>query len=193
MPIWCGNKLFGLWDGNCSSQRRIHVFCITPQPYVEVVGQITVADVIVVRRIRGNHYPKRQSDLLSIVLLQFTGIARSKFDYCLCNPVESTPEIACAFTEKIAFRKVPSHWDCLASKCEANEAAACPCCNTATCISEAVNRERQIHAHRLGIGFSSPVMKSLIDQSVSGATMITSIAGLPSMFATMAIARAASN
>ena len=40
---------------------------------------------------------------------------------------------------------------------------------------------------------NSPVMKSLIDQSVSGATMITSIAGLPSMFATMAIARAASN
>ena len=40
---------------------------------------------------------------------------------------------------------------------------------------------------------TSPVMKSLIDQSVSGATMITSIAGLPSMFATMAIARAASN
>ena len=39
----------------------------------------------------------------------------------------------------------------------------------------------------------SPVMKSLIDQSVSGATMMTSIAGLPSMFATMAIARAASN
>ena len=39
----------------------------------------------------------------------------------------------------------------------------------------------------------SPVMKSLFDQSVSGATMITSIAGLPSMFATMAIARAASN
>ena len=40
---------------------------------------------------------------------------------------------------------------------------------------------------------SSPVMKSLSDQSVSGATMMTSIAGLPSMFATMAIARAASN
>ena len=40
---------------------------------------------------------------------------------------------------------------------------------------------------------NSPVMKSLIDQSVSGATMITSIAGLPSMFATMATARAASN
>ena len=39
----------------------------------------------------------------------------------------------------------------------------------------------------------SPVMKSLSDQSVSGATMMTSIAGLPSMFATMAIARAASN
>ena len=42
-------------------------------------------------------------------------------------------------------------------------------------------------------GHNSPVMKSLIDQSVSGATMMTSIAGLPSMFATMAIARAASN
>ena len=41
--------------------------------------------------------------------------------------------------------------------------------------------------------FNSPVMKSLSDQSVSGATMMTSIAGLPSMFATMAIARAASN
>ena len=40
---------------------------------------------------------------------------------------------------------------------------------------------------------TSPVMKSLSDQSVSGATMMTSIAGLPSMFATMAIARAASN
>ena len=40
---------------------------------------------------------------------------------------------------------------------------------------------------------NSPVMKSLSDQSVSGATMMTSIAGLPSMFATMAIARAASN
>ena len=40
---------------------------------------------------------------------------------------------------------------------------------------------------------NSPVMKSLIDQSVSGATMITGIAGLPSMFATMAIAMAASN
>ena len=40
---------------------------------------------------------------------------------------------------------------------------------------------------------TSPVMKSLIDQSVSGATMMTSIAGLPSMFATMVIARAASN
>ncbi len=42
---------------------------------------------------------------------------------------------------------------------------------------------------------SSPVMKSRFDQSVSGATMmmITSMAGLPSMFATMAIARAASN
>ena len=41
----------------------------------------------------------------------------------------------------------------------------------------------------------SPVMKSRFDQSVSGATMmmITSMAGLPSMFATMAIARAASN
>ena len=44
-------------------------------------------------------------------------------------------------------------------------------------------------------GYSSPVMKSRFDQSVSGATMmmITSMAGLPSMFATMAIARAASN
>ena len=42
-------------------------------------------------------------------------------------------------------------------------------------------------------GANSPVMKSLSDQSVSGATMMTSIAGLPSMFATMAIARAASN
>ena len=41
--------------------------------------------------------------------------------------------------------------------------------------------------------FNSPVMKSLIDQSVSGPTMITGIAGLPSMFATMAIAMAASN
>ncbi len=42
---------------------------------------------------------------------------------------------------------------------------------------------------------TSPVMKSRFDQSVSGATMmmITSMAGLPSMFATMAIARAASN
>ena len=40
---------------------------------------------------------------------------------------------------------------------------------------------------------NSPVMKSLSDQSVSGATMMTSIAGLPSMFATMAIARAVSN
>ena len=41
----------------------------------------------------------------------------------------------------------------------------------------------------------SPVMKSRFDQSVSGATMmmITSMAGLPSMFATMAIARAAPN
>ena len=42
-------------------------------------------------------------------------------------------------------------------------------------------------------GLNSPVMKSLSDQSVSGATMMTSIAGLPSMFATMAIARAVSN
>ncbi len=42
---------------------------------------------------------------------------------------------------------------------------------------------------------NSPVMKSRFDQSVLGATMmmITSMAGLPSMFATMAIARAASN
>ena len=42
---------------------------------------------------------------------------------------------------------------------------------------------------------NSPVMKSRFDQSVSGATMmmITSMGGLPSMFATMAIARAASN
>ncbi len=42
---------------------------------------------------------------------------------------------------------------------------------------------------------TSPVMKSRFDQSVLGATMmmITSMAGLPSMFATMAIARAASN
>ncbi len=42
---------------------------------------------------------------------------------------------------------------------------------------------------------NSPVMKLRFDQSVSGATMmmITSMAGLPSMFATMAIARAASN
>ena len=45
----------------------------------------------------------------------------------------------------------------------------------------------------VGRNASSPVMKSLSDQSVSGATMMTSIAGLPSMFATMAIARAASN
>ena len=43
------------------------------------------------------------------------------------------------------------------------------------------------------LALTSPVMKSLSDQSVSGATMMTSIAGLPSMFATMAIARAASN
>ncbi len=43
--------------------------------------------------------------------------------------------------------------------------------------------------------FTSPVMKSRFDQSVLGATMMmmTSMAGLPSMFATMAIARAASN
>ncbi len=44
-------------------------------------------------------------------------------------------------------------------------------------------------------GRNSPVMKSRFDQSVLGATMMmmTSMAGLPSMFATMAIARAASN
>ena len=48
-------------------------------------------------------------------------------------------------------------------------------------------------ANQALVGLNSPVMKSLSDQSVSGATMMTSIAGLPSMFATMAIARAASN
>ena len=49
------------------------------------------------------------------------------------------------------------------------------------------------NSHNQVSQFNSPVMKSLSDQSVSGATMMTSIAGLPSMFATMAIARAVSN
>ena len=40
---------------------------------------------------------------------------------------------------------------------------------------------------------SSPVTKSLFDQSVSGARVMTSIAGLPSQFATMAISRVTSD
>ena len=57
-----------------------------------------------------------------------------------------------------------------------------------------IAHDTAVKAHTAAIiTLNSPVMKSLIDQSVSGATMMTSIAGLPSMFATMAIARAASN
>ena len=60
-------------------------------------------------------------------------------------------------------------------------------------LSAAAHQPMQDPTGRVAVTYNSPVMKSLIDQSVSGATMITSIAGLPSMFATMAIARAASN
>ena len=60
-------------------------------------------------------------------------------------------------------------------------------------LLERTRRSRQRRQRSPPTPLNSPVMKSLSDQSVSGATMMTSIAGLPSMFATMAIARAASN
>jgi chromosome partitioning protein len=44
-----------------------------------------------------------------------------------------------------------------------------------------------------GYRLNSPVTKSLFDQSVSGTTTMASIAGLPSKFATMAIAGATSD
>ena len=54
VAVWRGHQLFGLGNSSTGVQGVEDGLNALGQPYVEVIGQVGVADVVVVRRVGGD-------------------------------------------------------------------------------------------------------------------------------------------
>ena len=93
MTIGVGDKLFGLGGEHRANELRVDPAQAATQPHVEEVGEIGVADVVVVRRIRGHHESRvvalRRADLGGDTFGNSRGVLDS-----FCYPLDLPEEVA---------------------------------------------------------------------------------------------------
>src|SRR5260221_11548008 len=88
------------------------------QPDIEEICQVCIADVVVIGRIGRNKWMRNPIErCCSITLFALTGsIARRGFNY-FSNPIDSSIEVACRFTQRVCFCEVPYQRSSLTCKC----------------------------------------------------------------------------
>ena len=124
----------------------------TAQPDIEEVGQIGVADVVVIGRV-GGYQLVNTDELKSCILLTCKTTGFNSNRHALDYPFNRHTIVAGSTGKWVHIREVPSHRNCLTRKCgDGLPTLRRPTSDCTDRVCHATKSHRQIHPHRLGIG-----------------------------------------
>ena len=108
MSVRVGDQLLGLGDEHGGEQGGVDVLEGAAQPHVEEVREVGVADIVVVRRIRGD-------DGVPVVTRCRVGLKDARRDtrrratHCFRNSLDHDRQTARRTCERVAFSEIPRH------------------------------------------------------------------------------------
>jgi hypothetical protein len=115
-PMRSSNELFSLRHENCLKQPRVHAAQGTPQPGIEEVRQLRIADVVVVRRISRDQSGIFSATSPRIRLGHYARRAQRKGIQHLSHGVRRPANIATSAGQRLGLRKRPDHRQSLSSE-----------------------------------------------------------------------------
>ena len=110
------HQFFRLGHQHGTEQFGVSFFEGLPHPDVEEIGQVCIADVVIIGRIGGHHNIPQAAVTLCIKLTNLTETLSRKFYNTLCYPVQHIIKATRRIAEWICFRIVPYHGNCLTTK-----------------------------------------------------------------------------
>ena len=110
------HQFFCLGHQHGAEQLGVGVFQRLPHPDIEEIGQVCIADVVIIGRVRGNHNVPQAAVALCVKLTNFCIPLCWKLFYAANDPIQHIFITAGRGTKRICFCKIPNHGNCLTTE-----------------------------------------------------------------------------